>query len=40
MWPIISSKQEIVLSRDNKELFVQGFVKVFDQNQKHVEVEN
>ena len=25
-------KEEIVLSRDSKELFVQRFVKVFDQN--------
>ena len=33
-WPINSnsSKQEIVLSCDSKELFVQCFVKVFDQN--------
>ena len=38
MWPINSSKQEIVLSCDGKQLFVQYFVKVFDQNQKHVEV--
>ena len=32
-----SNKEEIVLSRDSKELFVQRFVKVFDQNWKHVE---
>ena len=40
MWPINSSKQEIVLSRDGKELFVQHFVKVFNQNRKHTEVWN
>ena len=40
MWPINSSKEEIVLSRDSKELFVQRFVKVFDQNWKHVEARN
>ena len=34
------SKEEIVLSRDSKELFVQQFVQVFDQNWKHVEVQN
>ena len=39
-WPINWSKQEIVLYRDSKELFVQRFVKVFDQNRKHVEVWN
>ena len=39
-WPINSSKEEIVLSRDNKELFVQRFLKVFDQNRKHVETRN
>ena len=39
-WPINSSKQQIVLSRDSKELFVQPFVKVFDQSRKHVEVRN
>ena len=33
-------KQEIVLSRDRKELFVQRFVYVFDQNRKHVEAQN
>ena len=38
-WPINSSKQEIVLSRDSKE-YVQYFMKVFDQNRKHVEVQN
>ena len=30
-------KQEIVLSRDSKELFVKRFVKVFDENWKHME---
>ena len=35
-----SNKEEIVLSRDSKELFVQRFVKVFDQNWKHVEARN
>ena len=40
MWPINSSKEEIVLSRDSKTLFVQRFVKVFDQNWKHVEAQN
>ena len=34
------SKEEIVLSHDSKELFVQRFVKVFDQNRKHVEARN
>ena len=33
-------KQEIVLSRDSKELFEQRFMKVFDQNRKHVEARN
>ena len=28
------------MSRDSKELFEQRFVKVFDQNRKHVEVRN
>ena len=28
------------LSGDSKELFEQRFMKVFDQNQKHVEVRN
>ena len=32
--PIKSSKEEIDLSRDSKELFEQRFVKVFDQNRK------
>ena len=32
---INSSKEEIALSRDSKELFVQLFVWVFDQNRKH-----
>ena len=36
-WSIKSSKKEIVLSRDSKELFDQRFVKVFDKNRKHVE---
>ena len=39
-WPINLSKEEIVLSRDSKELFVQSFVKSFDQNWKHVEARN
>ena len=39
-WSINSSKEEIVLSRDSKELFVQRFVKDFDQNWKDVEVQN
>ena len=40
MWPINSSKKEIVLSRDSKELYLQCFVKVFYQNRKHVDVQN
>ena len=32
-------KKEIVLSRDSKELLQQRFVKVFDQNRKHVRRE-
>ena len=28
------------MSRDSKELFEQRFVKVFDQNRKHVEVQS
>ena len=40
MWPINSSKREIVLSQHSKELFVWHLVKCFDQNQKHVEVRN
>ena len=40
MWPIKSSKEEIVLSHDSKKLFEQHFVKVFDQNQKHLGVRN
>ena len=28
------------MSHDSKELFVQRFVNVFDQNQKHVEARN
>ena len=39
-WPIISHKEEIVLARDGKELFVQRFVKVFDQIWMHVEALN
>ena len=39
-WPFNSSKQEFVLSRDSKQLFVQRFVKAFDQNWKHVEARN
>ena len=35
-----SNKEEIVLSRDSKELFVQRFVKVFDQNWNQVEARN
>ena len=38
-WPIKSSKNEIDLSRDSKELFEQRFVKV-DQNRKHMEARN
>ena len=37
--PVNSSKEEI-LSRDSKELFLQRFLKVFDQNRKHVEARN
>ena len=40
MWSINSSKEEIVLSRDSKELFVQRFVKIFQQNWKHMEAQN
>ena len=40
MWPINSSKEEIVLSRDIKELSVRRFAKVFDQNWKHIEARN
>ena len=39
-WPINSSKEEIVLSHDNKKLFVQLFEKVFDQKWKHVDEGN
>ena len=39
-WPINSSKEEIVLSRDSKELLEQRFVKVLDHNRKHVEARN
>ena len=39
-WSINSNKEEIVLSRDSKELIVQCFVEVFDQNRKHVEARN
>ena len=35
-----SSKKEIVLSYDTKELFVQLLVQFFDQNRKHVEARN
>ena len=35
-----SSKKEIVLSHDSKVLFVQRFVKVLNQNRKHVEARN
>ena len=40
MWPINSSKEKIVLPSDGKKLFVQHFLKAFDQNWKHVEVQN
>ena len=40
LWPINSKKEELVLSHDSKELFVQRFMKVFDQNWKHVEAGN
>ena len=33
-------QEKIVLSRDSKELFMQRFVKVFDQNSKQVEAQN
>ena len=39
-WPVNSSNQKILLSHDSNELFVQPFVKVFDQNWKHVEAQN
>ena len=39
-WPINTSKEEILLSRDSEELFVQRFVEVFDQNRNHVQVWN
>ena len=32
--------EEIILSHDSAKLFVQCFVKVFDQNQNHVELQN
>ena len=32
--------EEIVLSHDSAELFVQCFVKVFDQNENHIEPQN
>ena len=35
----IQSKEEIVLSHNSQELFVQRLVKVFDQNRKHVEAQ-
>ena len=37
---INSSNGENILSCDSKELFVQHFVEVLDQNQKHVEIRN
>ena len=37
---INSSKEETILSYYSKELFVQRFVEVFDQNWKHVEAQN
>ena len=40
MWPINSSKEEIVLSCDSKKLIAQHFVKVFDYNRKHMEGQN
>ena len=41
MLSINSSNEEIVLSRDSKELFAQRFVQVFDLNiWKHVEALN
>ena len=39
-WLIETSKEEVVLLHDNKELFVQRFVSVLDQSRKHVEVQN
>ena len=36
----IKQRRKQVLSRDSKELFEQHFVKVFDQNRKHVEAQN
>ena len=39
-WSVNSNKEETVLSRDSKELTVQCFVEVFDQNRKHVEARN
>ena len=39
-WPINSSKGEVALSRDTKDLFVQRFVKVFDQNWNHAVVRS
>ena len=39
-WQMNSSKKEIVLSHDSKVLFVQRFVKVLNQNRKHVEARN
>ena len=35
-----SSKEENDLSRDSKKLFEQRFVKVSEQNRKHVEARN
>ena len=34
MWRIKTNKEEIVLSHDIKELFVQRFTQVFDQSQE------
>ena len=39
-WLINSTKEKIVLSRDSRELFLQRFVKGFDQNWNHVEARN
>ena len=40
MWSINSCKEEIALSHGSKELFVQDFAYVFDQNWKHMEAGN
>ena len=39
-WSNNSSKEEMFLSRDSKELLAQRFVKVFDQNPKYMEARN